>query len=418
MKKKRKLLTFIIVIVIIAAVGVGGYFAYQKWLAPAGSENTVYVQSVSDITGIGSAGLANRYSGIIEAKEEVAVNPDGDLEVKERYVEAGDTVLEGDPLFCYDVDSLTLSYEQLLLDIVGLDNTIIASNEEIASLQKRIERARESDKYELTLELQTAELTVKKSEYERSEKQKQADEMKKAIDNSIVYSPVSGMISSVRSDDSSNDYYGYGSQQSNDYIKIVAGSDYCVKGTVSEQTVYSLYEGMEVLVRSRIDQNQTFTGRIYKVNTEKPESSTNDMYYYGGDTEGSSKYAFYVELDSIEGLLMGQHVIIEPLTETPEAVLALPEYYFIIEGEDYFVYAADSSSRIEKRKVTVGEYFPDTASYEILDGLELKDRIAFPDETVSEGMGITETQYAPDSSEDDFMNDTNEFLPEDVIIGG
>ncbi|MDO4565276.1 MAG: hypothetical protein Q4C04_06650 [Clostridia bacterium] len=423
MKKKRKAIVPVITVLVLLLVACGGYYAYNRWFANEDSQNTVYVQSVAEITGAASAGLTNRYSGIVEAREQVEINPEGELAVKECFVSAGDTVKIGTPLFAYDVDSLALSYEQLLLDITGVENTLIASREEITSLETRIERARESQKYELTLELQTVQLTVKKSEYELSEKQKQAEQMKSALENGTVFSPVSGIVRSVKSD-SSNDpyaYYGYGSEQGSDaYITIVAGNDYCVKGTVSEQSVHSLYEGMEVVVRSRLDQNVTYTGSIYLINTEETQSSGSSSYYYGSDGESSSKYAFYVALDDTSGLLMGQHVLIEPSIPEPAAALSLAEHYIIVEDGAYFVYAADSAGKIEKREITVGEYYPDSASYEILGNLSLTDRIAFPDDNVAVGMPVSETQYAPADEEPsgDNLFPEESGVPESIIIGG
>ncbi|MDO4853052.1 MAG: hypothetical protein Q4A88_06515, partial [Clostridia bacterium] len=68
------------------------------------------------------------------------------------------------------------------------------------------------------------QLTLKKSEYELKSKQKQAEDLQKAISDSIVKSPVTGRVRSVRSDEnSSNPFGGMGQDASNAYITIVAG---------------------------------------------------------------------------------------------------------------------------------------------------------------------------------------------------
>ena len=105
-----------------------------------------------------------------------------------------------------------------------------------------------------------------------------------------------------------------------------------------------------------------------------------------------------MELDTSEGLLMGQHVYIEPGAgdEDAEDGLLLP-FYYIVDAEDApFVYAADNENRIEKRPVVLGEWDEERGTVAILEGLSFLDRIAFPDETVQVGMTASETAYVPD----------------------
>ena len=73
-------------------------------------------------------------------------------------------------------------------------------------------------------------------------------------------------------------------------------------------------EGQPVILRSRIDENQTWTGTIQKIDTENAEKG-NSTSSYAGDSESGSQSSrsipFYVSLDSSEGLMMGQHLYIE-----------------------------------------------------------------------------------------------------------
>ena len=407
--KRKKTWVALLIVVLLLVLGAGGYLVWKLFLSGGSSqEGSAYVQSVGEILGIGSAGLNNRYSGVVEAKDVIKINPDSSLTIAECYVAAGDKVSVGTPLFGYDVDSLTLSYEQLQLDIVGIENSIKTGNDEIASLEKQITKAKDTKLYELKLQLQTVQLAVKKSEYELKDKQQKAADMKAAIEDSVVKSEVEGTVRSVRSSGSDASSLGYSDSSSSDaYITIVSGNDYCIKGTVSEQTIHSLYEGMPMLIRSRVNSQQTWSGVIYKVNTEQAEGNNNNNYYYSdGSKEQSSKYAFYVSVDSIEGLLMGQHVYIElDEGQTEEKTgLYLPSYYLIDEGGQKYVYAANKSNRIEKRLVTVGVYDENTDTYEILSGLTAEDKIAFPDESVQVGMLCTETAYVPEGTGSDTGN--------------
>lgn len=415
MKKSVKI---IIIAVVVLALGAGGYFIYTNW-GSSQKEGTVFVQPVSEIVGIGPVGVSNSYAGVVEAKEVIEINPDRDLTIKDCYVKSGDAINAGDKLFSYDVDELSLQREQLLIDIASLQSTVATDTEQIEKLNKQLERAKEKDIYELKLELQTVELRLKKTKYELSDKQKKAADIELVIQDSVVLSPVSGKIKSVRSDSGSSNPFGYmDSTGSNAYITIVSGSDFCVKGTVSEQTVFTLYEGMTVTVQSRTNANEKYLGTIYRINTGEPIQDNNQMYYDGAAAESASKYAFYVELNDVGQLLMGQHVYIKlgDATSNADGGWKLPSYYLIGEGDEHFVFAEGANGRIEKRTVTLGEHDEMTDSYEIVSGLELSDKIAFPDETVQEGMRTTTTRYSDDAS---MQNGSMDFTGEDVdFMGG
>ena len=371
-------------------LGGGAWFFLNRSADNAGA---AYVQSVAEITGKGAVGQNGRYSGIVESKEVIKIDPTAEMRVAECLVEAGDKVSEGDPLFRYDVDDLKIQHAQILIDITGLENGLRTNRDQLESLNKRLERAKENAKYELKLEIQTIELEVKKAEYDLKDEQTKAEEMQKLIDASEVTSPVSGTIRSVRSESGDNPF-GYSETEETAYITIVAGTDYCVKATASEQTIHTLYEGMPVTVRTRID-DSVYPGTIYRINTDAPESNQQRMYYDGGSGEQASRYAFYVEPESIEGLLIGQHVIVDlDAASTDASALLLPASFLMQDNDRFFVWAADANDRIEKREVQVGTFFEESESYEITGGLTLKDRIAFPDDTVHAGMRATETNYA------------------------
>lgn len=415
MKKKRKgWVRILVILLVLALLGGGAYYFYQR--KAGGEEGSAYVQSVAEITGRGTVGLYAQYNGIVEAKDVIEINPSGDMAVKECFVSAGSKVNAGDPLFRYDVDDLKLSHAQILIDITGIENNLRTYREQLESLNKRLEKAKEKDRYEIELSIQTVELDIRKAEYDLGDKQRKAEEMQQLIDASVVCSPVAGTVRSVRDNSGSEDPFGY-SGGSNAYISIIAGTAFCVKGTVNEQTIYTLYVGMPVLIRSRVD-DTVYRGTIYRINTDSTDGSQGTAYYDSG--ERASKYAFYVEPESIEGLLIGQHVLIDLNTDTStSSALMLPAAFLTEENGRFFVWAANANGRMEKRFVTVGAYSEETESYEIQNGLTLKDRIAFPDDTVREGMLATETTFT-DPSENGMtfpIDDPsgNREVPEDEI---
>ena len=422
---KKKAIVVLIVVLVLAAIGAGAYYLWSE-RGIGTSDAAAYVQSVAEITGQGGTMLAGRYSGVIEAKEIVKIKLDQDKTLDECFVAVGDKVVPGTPLFSYDVESLTLSCEQLKLDLEGKRNNIETMKGQVIDLEARIKKAYKTNKAELQLELNTLQLNLKKEEYEATKKQVEVDEAEKVINDNVIKAASAGTVRSITppSDDMTGMSMGMGMGTGTDdaYITIVSGDEYRVKGTISEQTVYQLIVGTPVIIRSRIDEKQTWTGMIDNINTEEPVTDQN-RYYYDNSGEQSSKYAFYVAIDSTEGLMMGQHVFIEldMGQEEQKASLMLPEFYLIVEGDRHYVYAASEQNRIEKRQVTVGAYDPELGAYEITDGLTLEDRIAFPDETVSPGMTAADAGYADgnggDGASADGGMDMGMSMPAAVPIG-
>ena len=105
----------------------------------------------------------------------------------------------------------------------------------------------------------------------------------------------------------------------------------------------------------------------------------------------SSKYPFYVTLEGDgEGLLMGQHVYIEPdygqEDTQDESLINLPSYFINDAEGKPWVWAQNSKGKLEKRSITLGEYNTETDTYPVTDGLTAEDYIAYPDDSLKAGM--------------------------------
>ncbi|HIT89607.1 MAG TPA: hypothetical protein IAC41_04215, partial [Candidatus Merdenecus merdavium] len=99
-----------------------------------------------------------------------------------------------------------------------------------------------------------------------------------------------------------------------------------------------------------------------------------------------------------------------------------------------YVWASDSKERLVKKEVTLGELDESLMQYEILEGLELQDQLAFPEEHLKEGMktttDITEVMNPEDGMiqeggmideggmiQEGGMIEEDGMIPEDGIIG-
>ncbi len=393
-KKKKAIIPIIILLLIVIGVVVGVIVVKKK--KENDVEGLVYVESVKNITGIGFYG-ENRYMGIVESQETKGVEKASDKTVKTVFVEVEDVVKTGDPLFEYDTEEMELKLKQLELELTSINNSISTANQQIATLNSEKEQVPPEERIEYTSQIQSLQAQINQYNYDASAKQLEIDRQKASMQNATVYSPMDGVIKEIKNESGGvsspgDDYYdpNGGDSNSNAFIQIMAMGDYRIKGTANEMNVQSMSVGTPVIVRSRIDETQTWMGTISKIDTEHPDQNNNN-YYYSSGTQ-TTKYPFYVELDSIDGLMLGQHLYIELDygQSTAKAGLWLDEFYIVMDDGEPYVWAADKNNKIEKRKVELGEYDENLMRYEILSGISEEDRIAFPDSYIKEGMKVTE----------------------------
>lgn len=380
----------------------------------------VYVQSVQEIMGYGSLGEFNLCAGVVIARNEVKIERDENRKIASLNVEPGQDVSEGDVLFSYDMDEMQLTIDKAVLEIEQLKNTVTDCDTQIAELEKEKARASESDQLSYTVRIQTVQTNKKETEYNITVKERELETLKTTVGNGEVTSPITGRVKAVNENGGYDDYTGMPLP----YITLIEAGAYRVKGKVNELNRNDFFVGQSVVVRSRSDANATWTGVIAEIDSS-PEENNNSggMIYYGYSDEmtTSSSYPFYVDLDEMDGLLLGQHVYIEPEGGQSEEQTGLTldaSYVFGSEEEGFFVWAANDADEIEKRRVTVGALDEFTYQYEILDGLTAEDRIAFPDDTVQEGAPVTEIPTMPDVTPAEDYVPAEDFVFEGAPDGG
>lgn len=412
MTRKKKIIIIVAIAVVALAAAVTAFLLLRG--GSGGAEGGVYIQPVSEVNAAGSM-TANRYSGVIETQKQDNVAFDTSKKLAELLVSEGDRVEEGTPLFSYDTESTELEIQQAELEIERLNTTIANDNTSIGQLQKSMNSASSADKLGYSAQIQELQAEVAQAEYDIKTKQAEIDKLRASIDSATVCAKMAGTVetindldailngTSVNSDGSTNDTY----------ITVLADGDYRVKGTVSEQNIVDIYEGAAVIVRSRVDASLTWTGTIATIDTQAEEDNNN--HYTNG--ESASKYAFYVNLDSIDGLMLGQHVIIEMDygQSGPKEGIWLNSGWLVMEGDQAYVWAAKSDgARLEKRSVELGEYDENMDEYQILSGLERTEYLAWPDDSCVAGAATT-TEFVFDESG---MEDSEYTEGEDGFVEG
>ena len=262
----------------------------------------------------------NYYAGVIEPQQTSDVNKDPDRTVSTVYVKVGDTVKKGDKLFEYDSNETANKLAKAKIEYEGIQNDIAECDTGISQLSRqRSEAEDEAAKADFTTQIQAQESSKSQLQLSLKIKQVEIDNLQKNLDNSVVNAPIDGIIKQVNNTGSDKDDSA-SSSSGGAFITVLMNGAYRVKGQVDETNVRSLESGMNVVIHSRIDKDQTWKGTISKVDTST--NTDNGSGNHGGNTADvgsgdntASKYNFYVTLDSSEGLLLGEHVFIEPVTE-------------------------------------------------------------------------------------------------------
>lgn len=361
----------------------------------------VYVQSVAQIMGYGTMGGSNACAGVVVAQKEVKVERDENRKIAELKVEVGQTVSEGEVLFVYDTDEIQLTIDKAKLEIEQMKNTVKDYTEQITQLEKEKKSAPESEKLSYTVRIQSLETDKKEAEYNITVKERELESLQANAGDGAITAPIDGKIKAINENGGNDEMTG----QPLPYITMIESGAYRVKGKVNELNLNEFYAGLPVTIRSRADETMTWTGTITQVDTA-PKTNNND----GASDEmtSTSSYPFYVELDTVDGLLLGQHVFIEPGNGEPvqtEGISLFADYVLGSEEEGYYVWAANADIEIEKRAVTVASFDEMLYCYVITEGLTAEDRIAFPDESIQEGAPVTDTMPTPAD-------------PEGVVDGG
>ena len=364
------------------------------------SNGEASVQSVSMICGLGSAGLTDRFAGVVSALGETNIKKDDSMAIGEIKVKVGDAVKEGDVLFTYDMSKLQLDLETAQLDLESLKSQLADKEAEKKQAEDALNDAEDdAARRELLLDIRQYNVDIQSTNRSITEKSREVEKLQSNLKNSDVKSEVAGEVKSVNPNGGTDDR-----GNALPLISIVQTGGFRVKGYVNENNAAVLNEGAQVIIRSRVS-DQTWKGTISSIDWNNPAQSSNNYNYDSGssDTGNSSKYPFYVELSSSDGLLLGQHVYIEPdLGQDAQSTgIQLPASFINDADSSPWVWAQSSSGKLEKRSVTLGEYNGELDTYAVTAGLTAADYIAYPDDTLKAGMTCVtydESTFEPDDS--------------------
>lgn len=369
-------------------------------LTACGSDSAVYVQSVEVLAGMSGIAPGERFAGLVVSENVTEIEKDSEKNIEEVYVKSGDDVKKGQKLFAYDTEQLQLTLDKQRLELEQLNASIENYKSQIATLERERETVSGTDKLQYTVQIQTTQVDLKEAELNVKTKENEVQKSEDLLKNAVVTSPIDGRVQNVSEDGTDN----YGNPLP--FITIQQIGSYRIKGTIGELQRGSITEGTRIKAISRTDATQTWTGTVALVDYENPTQGSGNNYGGAGSVDemtSSSKYPFYVDLESTDGLILGQHLYLEIFTEEGQTSGPSISSGFICYDDDGTTFVwAEKNGKLEKREVTLGEYNPMTDTQEVVEGLSLEDYIAFPDAALCRE-GAPTTREEPVASEPEEM---------------
>lgn len=411
MGKSKKIIIGTVAGVTAAAVCVSGVLVWHHHSKSSSVDGVAYVMPIRDVKSAANTVSDLQFSGVVEPQETKEIKLDTSKTVSEIAVQEGDHVNAGDPLFTYDVESMQLELQQGNVDIERMENEIASNKQQIAQLESEKKNASADDKLTYTTQIQSLQTDIAKSEYDIKTKKIELEKLQNTIDNATVKAEIAGTVQSLKTVEQLQ------SDGTDVLMKIMSDGEFRVKCTISEQNIQSIYQDEPMVLRSRVD-DSSWKGTISEISTEADNSQNNSMMYGSSDDmTTASKYPFYVTLDSSDGLMLGQHLLVSMDDMSDDSIdksgiWLYSDYVLTDEDGKSYVWAADKKDRLEKREVEVGQTDDTAGDCEIKSGLSEDDMIAFPSDSYQEGMKTT-TNPDEATPEEDSTGDGADEMPAD-----
>ncbi|SFC21971.1 efflux RND transporter periplasmic adaptor subunit [Ruminococcus albus] len=417
----------VVTLLIIGGVGFGGWKLYKNYgSSAANSSDKVYVQKVSNVNTVtGSDLFANSFPGVVVAQKSVDVQYDSTKTIKDILVAEGDAVKKGDKLLTYDTEAIQIEIDTAKLEVERSQNEIETNNQQIKQYEEEKKNASEDQVVSYTNQILQLQSENARTEYDIKAKNVEITKLENSKKNAYVIAPIDGTVKDLKDPSSGGgeDDYRYSRYDTAEDVimKLTAEGDFRVKGVFNEQNSDAIYKDAEVILRSRTD-DTSVNGVVSEIDTT-PQENNDDMYGYGESDEQttSSKYAFYVEPESLEGFKLGQHILIDTDrgSDVEKTGIWLYSNFILKDGNKSYVWAKKSDKDvIEKRYIKIGKEDTEYGDCEILEGLSTDDYIAYPADYIKEGLATTTNSSDKDIPENELGGEDGEMMDGDMMDEG
>ena len=298
--------------------------------------------------------------GRIEPKKEISVKSKISGIVKKKYVEIGDKINVGDPLFDIAPDPTPLEFTEAtrLVEInqVSYDNakrefdrTLSLKNKQLISNQEHDRAKALCDEADLRLKLAKEKLSLIQSGRTNNSDHNV---------NNIIKSPMSGTILSILVDEG-DPVVPLTSYQAGTNLMTIAEMDNLIfKGNVDEIDVGKLYEDMEAEIEIGAIPDEKVSGTLKKIS---PKAHKED---------GSTLFEVEIVIEDLSESILraGYSANADVIITKKEDILLIPERLVKIEDSVSTVEVQDTSGVITTREISTG--LSDGINIEVTEGLD------------------------------------------------
>lgn len=302
------------------------------------------------------------------AQGKVVVNPDYVAHlnslvtgrVRKIYVQIGDYVKKGDPLFeleSLEIANITADYiraraeyeaqkanyeriKKLRAKDIKAEKDLIAARTSFARAEAELKAAADRKLHSLGFSEADVESALSNKEHRRGVL--------------IVKSPINGYVTER------NIELGQLVQQETDIMKVIDNSRIWVEAEVYEKDYANLKIGQQVNITATALPGKKFSGQVIKINKElNPQSRT--FMVFIKIKQGKSE------------LIPNMFTTSEFFYGSPDTILALPEEAIQFNGTDYYVFVEVEPNKYRAQKVVVGDH--SDSLVQILHGLDGRENI-------------------------------------------
>lgn len=298
--------------------------------------------------------------GRIEPEKEIAVKSKISGIVNKTYVDIGDVVKVGDPLFDIAPDPTPIEYaetkRQVELAQVTFDNAKREFDRTQSLSDKQLISNQEYDRAKATYE--EAELRLKLAEERLSLIESGRTTIADLHIDNTIKAPISGTVLSVLVEEG-DPVVPLTSYQAGTEMMTIAQMDYLIfKGNVDEIDVGKLRENMEVEIEVGALPNEKVNGRLTKISPKAHQD------------EGSTLFEVEITLDEVSDAFLraGYSANADIIITKKEGILLIPERLIKIEDSVATVEVQDTLGIVAMREVKTG--LSDGIKIEITDGVE------------------------------------------------
>lgn len=298
-------------------------------------------------------------TGQIEPKKEITVKSKISGIVRRIYVDIGDPVRVGDPLFDIAPDPTPVEYAEAKRQVeiceVARDNAKHESDryetlrdKQLVSFQEYETKKATYDEAELRLKLATEKLSLIESG--------RTNVADREVDN-VIKSPITGTVLSrlVEEGDPVVPLTSY--QAGTELMTLAEMDDLIFKGNVDEIDVGKLRENLPAEIEIGAIPNEKLTGHLVKIS---PKAHRN---------EGSTLFEVEIRIDNLDTKLLraGYSANADMIIAKAESVIVVPERLVTIKDSVASIEVQDTLGVITTRQIKTG--LSDGINIEVVEGL-------------------------------------------------